>query len=68
VVEPGVARHAGHEEDQVGGKLAALGDHLVGLEALQLVAQVGAMPRRAISASRWRTALAAQAVAGLGGD
>jgi hypothetical protein len=41
VVEPGVAGEAGHEDDEVGGELAAFGLHLVGLEAGQLVAEVG---------------------------
>ena len=41
-VEPRVAGHARHEEDQVGGELAAFGDHAVRIEALELVAEVSA--------------------------
>ena len=41
VVEPGVAGHAGHEDDQVSREFAALGDDLFGGELLGLVSEMG---------------------------
>ena len=67
LVEPGVARHAGHEQNQVGRKLAALGDHLVRLKALHLVAQVGANATPRHLAQQVLHRLGAQAVARLRG-
>ena len=66
-IEPRIAGHAGHEQDQVGLEFAALGDDLAGLESLQLVPEMRTDVAPRHFAQQAPDRLRSEPVAGLGG-